>query len=128
MILVAIRIFSIVMEACKVVRQGIANEISVQTMRQAVNSATLKACVKKEKPLLSHKNIQAHFDLAKSHKNWTLVDWKQVVFHMRLRSIIFALTVIVLGSRRRGSYKSNSGENTTTWKKFNNGLELHECN
>ena len=91
MILVAIRIFSIVMEACKVVRQGIANEISVQTMRQAVNSATLKACVKKEKPLLSHKNIQAHFDLAKSHKNWTLVDWKQVVFHMRLRSIILLL-------------------------------------
>lgn len=48
MILVAIGGLSIVMEACKVVRQEIAHEINVQTMRQAVNSATLKACVKKE--------------------------------------------------------------------------------
>lgn len=48
MILVAIGGFSIVMEACKVVRQEIANEISVQTMRQAINSTTLKACVNKE--------------------------------------------------------------------------------
>jgi len=85
--------------------------------------------VKKEKPLLSHKNIKAHVDFAKPHMNWTLVDWKQVVFHMRLlRSILFAHTVIVLGSRQRESYKSNSGENTTTWKKFNHGLELHEWN
>lgn len=72
--------FSTTMEACKLVRQEYANEISMQTMQWALNLASLEPCVKKDKTILPQNNIQSHFDYAKSHKNWTVADWKQVIF------------------------------------------------
>lgn len=72
--------FSIAAEACKLIRQEYANEISMQIVQWALNLAGLERCVKKEKPILSQKNIQSYFDFAKSHKNWTIADWKQVGF------------------------------------------------
>lgn len=49
----------------------------------------------KKKPLLSQKNVQAHLDFAKSFENWTIAYWRQVVFHMRPRSIVFAHMVVI---------------------------------
>jgi len=72
--------FSTTIEACKLVKQEFANEISVLIVWWALNLAILDVCVKKKKPLLSQKNIQACIDFAKSHKNLTIVDWKQVLF------------------------------------------------
>lgn len=74
---------------------------SVQTMRRTSNLAGLEVCVGKKKPLLSHKNIQAHLDFAKSHENWTVVHWKQVVFSYETKLNYFCSKVLfmVLGSR-----------------------------
>lgn len=63
--------------------------------------AILEACVKKKEHIFPHKNIQAHLDFAKSHKNWTVVHWKQVVFSYETKLNYFCSKVLfmVLGSR-----------------------------
>lgn len=57
-------------------------QISVgrNTIARALNKAGLKAGEKKKKPLLSAKNINARMEFAKKHKDWTIEDWKRVIF------------------------------------------------
>ena len=40
----------------------------------------MKAVVKKKKPLLSQKHRKERMDFAIRHKDWTLEDWKRVVW------------------------------------------------
>ena len=40
----------------------------------------MKAVVKKKKPLLSQKHRKERMDFAIRHKDWTLEDWKWVVW------------------------------------------------
>ena len=54
--------------------------ISRKTVARALNNAGLKAKEKKKKPLLSSKNIKARLEFAKKHQDWTVDDWKRVVF------------------------------------------------
>lgn len=40
----------------------------------------MKAVVKKKRPLLKDSHIEARFDFAKTHLDWTMEDWKKVVW------------------------------------------------
>ena len=40
----------------------------------------MKAIVKKKQPLLSAKHYKARFDFAIAHKDWTIKDWKKVIW------------------------------------------------
>ena len=40
----------------------------------------MKAVVKRKRPLLSAKHCKAHLDYAHAHKDWTVEDWKRVVW------------------------------------------------
>ena len=40
----------------------------------------MKAVVKTKCPLLSAKHYKAHFDYAFAHKDWTMEDWKKVIW------------------------------------------------
>ena len=40
----------------------------------------LRACEKISKPCLSQKNVQERFRFAMIHKDWTVEDWKRVMF------------------------------------------------
>ena len=40
----------------------------------------MKAVVKRKHPLLSAKHRKAHLDYAYAHKDWTVEDWKRVVW------------------------------------------------
>ena len=40
----------------------------------------MKAVVKKKHPLLSAKHLKAHLDYPHAHKDWTVKDWKRVVW------------------------------------------------
>ena len=40
----------------------------------------MKTVVKSKWPLLSAKYCKAHLDFAYAHKDWTLEDWKKVVW------------------------------------------------
>ena len=40
----------------------------------------MKAVVKKKRPLLKPRHIKARMDFAVAHQDWTLEDWKRVVW------------------------------------------------
>jgi hypothetical protein len=50
------------------------------TVRQHLKKSCLKAVVKSKLPLLSARHHKARLDFAYAHKDWTLEDWKMVVW------------------------------------------------
>ncbi|KAI0997520.1 hypothetical protein K3495_g10668 [Podosphaera aphanis] len=54
--------------------------ISVDTVRQTLKKAGLKAVVKKKKPKLTAKQKKDRLDFAMAHKYWTTDDWKCAVW------------------------------------------------
>lgn len=55
-------------------------KVSRRTVSRALHDAGMKAGTKKKKPALSKKNIKERLAFAKSHRNWTVEDWKTVIF------------------------------------------------
>ena len=45
----------------------------------------LKAVVKSKKPFLTDKNKKKHLDFARKHQNWTVQQWKRVMFSDKAR-------------------------------------------
>lgn len=54
--------------------------LSHKTVRRALKSAGLKAVVKKKHPKLTTKHRRERMDFAIAHKDWTMEDWKRVVW------------------------------------------------
>jgi transposase len=55
-------------------------KISRHTISRTLNDHGYVARIKKKKPLLSKKNQALRYQWAKDHINWTLEDWKRVVW------------------------------------------------
>jgi transposase len=55
-------------------------KVSRQTLARELHNAGMRATVKKKKPAISAKNRKERLAFAKSHKDWTVEDWKRVVF------------------------------------------------
>lgn len=56
------------------------NSLSARTVCRYLDAAGLKAVVKPKKPRLSPKHIKARLEFAQHHKDWTIEDWKHVVW------------------------------------------------
>ena len=54
--------------------------VSPQTVRNAFKEAGFGAVVKQKRPKLSPKNVKDRLDFALRHKDWTLDDWKRVIW------------------------------------------------
>jgi transposase len=54
--------------------------VSRMTIGRTLHSAGLGAFEKVSKPLLSKKNIKERLDFAKQHKDWTVNDWRRVIW------------------------------------------------
>jgi len=61
-----------------------------RTVRNAFREAGLAAVEKETKPMLSPANIKARLEFAKSHQNWTVDDWKRIIWSDEKKSIVFA--------------------------------------
>jgi transposase len=55
-------------------------ELSYMTVCRALRSIGFVARIKKKKPFLSKKHVQARYKWAKVHEHWTIEDWKKVVW------------------------------------------------
>lgn len=66
------------------VQKCLKNELDIdvhpRTVRRALKASGLHAIIKPKKPLLRHKNVKARLEWAKAHVNWTVDDWKRVVW------------------------------------------------
>jgi len=50
------------------------------TLRHALKEAGLGACVQQKKPLLVKRHVLARLSFAHKYKNWTVDDWRRVIF------------------------------------------------
>jgi transposase len=54
--------------------------VSSETVRRALKGAGLMSFVKPKKPLLKKNNVKARLSYAKEHLDWTLDDWRRVIW------------------------------------------------
>ena len=66
------------------VQQKLENELNItvneHTVCRVLKNAGLQAMKKRKKPKLSAKNIKERLEFAKCYKDWTVDDWKHVVW------------------------------------------------
>ena len=54
--------------------------LSAETTRRHLKTAGMKSAVKTKKPFLSKKHRRERLDFAISHQDWTVEDWKRVIW------------------------------------------------
>jgi transposase len=54
--------------------------MTAQSAGNLLRSMGFYAAIKKKKPFLKKKNIEARYKWAKRHQHWTVEDWKKVIF------------------------------------------------
>jgi len=67
-------------EVTKTLSNIINQPLHPSTTRRYLKKAGMKAVVKSKHPLLSTKHRKARLDFAYAHKDWTLEDWKLVIW------------------------------------------------
>jgi hypothetical protein len=67
-------------QATHLINPALTSPISAQTICNILNATSLKAVVKKKKPLLSIKHRQRRLNFALKYKNWTMEDWTRVIW------------------------------------------------
>lgn len=58
----------------------ISNPVSSNTVRRVLKKHSFEAVVKKKKPLLSARHRQRRLAFALKHREWTVEDWKRVIW------------------------------------------------
>ena len=67
-------------QVTKTLSNIINQPLSPNTVRQHLKKSGMKAVVKRKHPLLSAKHHKAHLDFVYAHKDWTIEDWKKVIW------------------------------------------------
>jgi len=67
-------------QATHLINSALSSPITSQTVRNVLKSASLKAVVKKKKPLLSVRHRQLRLAFALKHQQWTVEDWTRVIW------------------------------------------------
>jgi hypothetical protein len=67
-------------EAIRELKNASGFDLCVEIVRYALRKAGLESTEKVSKPTLSTKNVKKRLEFAKMYKDWTIYDWKRVVF------------------------------------------------
>jgi len=67
-------------ELSKTLQEMNGESISARTVRRALRKVGMKAVVKRKRPLLTKRHRRERLDFAMAHKDWTVEDWKRVVW------------------------------------------------
>ncbi|KAG1191131.1 hypothetical protein G6F70_009343 [Rhizopus microsporus] len=67
-------------EARKELQKQLGKAVSDETVRRSLKASGMVSFVKPKKPLLTSKHRKERLMWAKEHVNWTLDDWKRVVW------------------------------------------------
>ena len=65
-------------QAIKFINSIVNSAVSSQTVRNTLKEASLKAVVKKKKPLLSVNHRKRRLAFALKYQHWTVEDWKRL--------------------------------------------------
>ncbi len=67
-------------QATKFINNIIPNPVTPQTVRNVLKENNFRSVVKKKCPLLKKQHQLNHLKFAKYHENWTVEDWKRVLW------------------------------------------------
>ncbi|KAG1490974.1 hypothetical protein G6F53_013169 [Rhizopus delemar] len=67
-------------EARNTLENDLQKVVSAQTVRRSLRRSGLTSFVKPQKPLLSEVNRRKRLDWALNHVDWTIEDWKRVIW------------------------------------------------
>lgn len=67
-------------QVTKSLQNVIAQPVSTKTVRRALRGAGMKAVVKRKRPKLTAVHRRKRLEWAEAHVNWTLEDWKRVIW------------------------------------------------
>ena len=67
-------------QATQYINSIIPNPVTPQTVRNVLKSDGLYAATKKKVPMLKHVHRQKQLKFAQYHQNWTVEDWKRVLW------------------------------------------------
>lgn len=67
-------------QVAKVLENDIQKRVSPQTVRRALKLSGLDSIEKQKKPMLRKANVVSRLNWAKAHRNWTINDWRRVVW------------------------------------------------
>jgi len=67
-------------QGTQVLKNILNQPLASKTVRRHLKKAGMKAVVKKKKPLLSARHRKARREFAEAHLEWTVEDWKHVVW------------------------------------------------
>ena len=67
-------------DATKIINSEREDKVSFATVRRALKEQGLKAVKKAKKPRLSSAHRKARLRWAREHENWTIEDWKRVIW------------------------------------------------
>ena len=67
-------------QVTKTLRNIINQHLSPSTVCLYLKKTGMKAVVKSKRPFLSVRHHKAHLDFAYAHKDWTVDDWKRVIW------------------------------------------------
>jgi len=100
-------------------------KVSNKTIQRRLNKFGLKGCVAKKKPFISIKNKKKRLQFAKKHIDWTVKDWKQVLWSDESKYNMKASDGAVYVRRKkgealkmncmRGTVKHGGGGNIMVW-------------
>ncbi|KAG1578082.1 hypothetical protein G6F48_012220 [Rhizopus delemar] len=76
-------------KVAKELEKDTGRKVSAKTVRRTLRKAGLGAIEKPKKPLLSAKNIRKRLSWCMAHKDWTIDDWKRVVWSDETKINIF---------------------------------------
>ncbi|EIE86061.1 hypothetical protein RO3G_10772 [Rhizopus delemar RA 99-880] len=76
-------------KVAKELEKDTGRKVSSETVCRTLRKAGLGAIEKPKKPLLSAKNIRKRLSWCMSHKDWTIDDWKRVVWSDETKVNIF---------------------------------------
>lgn len=68
---------------CRTPREAAAKlelQASTWTVRRSLNKIGMVAAVKQKKPALSERNVKARLHFCRERKDWTIEDWKRVIW------------------------------------------------
>src|SRR5260221_7787070 len=67
-------------QAAHFINSILPNPVSAQTVRNVLKENGFSAVIKKKHPLLKRCHREDHLKFAKYHENWTVEDWKRVLW------------------------------------------------
>ena len=67
-------------QATQFIDSTITTPITPQTVRNVLKEAGLQSATKKKVPMLKASHRQRHLKFAQYHENWTVEDWKRVLW------------------------------------------------